>query len=268
MRLFWILLTITLLTCTLPLEQLYAKRFGGGRSFGVQRSISASPMRKVSPMNNIRQQGSRWLAPMVGLIAGGLIGSLLMNHGFGTGILTWLVIGGAILLLYNFIRSRKAMTDSLQYQSSQPGPSPFQDVLSRLDPRVHSSHRTMQDNHFDTDAFLRNAKVIFLRLQAAYDQKDTQDLKLSTVPQVFAEIQVQLQERGDAFNKTEVTSLEAELLEIPETADDRDIRTASVRFSGLIKEDPSEPAVSFSEIWNFQSKPYSSDWLVAGIQQT
>lgn len=268
MRIVLVLLTITLFTFTLPLEQLYAKRFGGGRSFGVQRSIAANPVRKPNPMSTIRQQGNRWLAPMIGLAAGAILGSLLMNHGFGAGLLSWLLIAGGILLFISLLRNRKTMTDSLQYQSSQPNPSPFQHALSRLDPQFQNTDRHPSEADFDDDAFLREAKVIFLRLQAAYDQKDMHDLKQFTAPQVFAEIQMQLQERGEAVNKTEVSSLTAELLEIiTEMEYNQEIRTASVRFSGMVKESPSEPAAAFVEVWHFQSKPNSSDWLVAGIQQ-
>ena len=45
-------------------------------------------------------------------------------------------------------------------------------------------------------------------------------------------------------------------------------RSASVRFTGLIKEDPAGAPESFSELWHLQ-KPIdgSSGWLMAGIQQ-
>ena len=84
----------------------------------------------------------------------------------------------------------------------------------------------------ETD-FLRDAKTKFIRLQAAYDQKNLADIKEFTSPEVLAEIQMQFQERENASNDTEVVSLEAELLDV---SNEGNLLTASVRFSGRIKE--------------------------------
>jgi predicted lipid-binding transport protein (Tim44 family) len=82
---------------------------------------------------------------------------------------------------------------------------------------------------------------------------------------MFAEIRLQIQERGASANHTDVLSLDAELLGIETVADEY---LASVRFSGTIKESDQAPAAPFSEIWNM-SKPVTGNggWLLAGIQQ-
>jgi predicted lipid-binding transport protein (Tim44 family) len=49
---------------------------------------------------------------------------------------------------------------------------------------------------FDTEAFLRHAKASFIRMQAAWDRSDVNDLREFTTPEVFAELQLQIQERG------------------------------------------------------------------------
>ncbi|MDF6548058.1 TIM44-like domain-containing protein, partial [Escherichia coli] len=41
---------------------------------------------------------------------------------------------------------------------------------------------------FDTQAFLRNAKVYFIRLQAAWDAGNLNDIREFTTPEMFAEI--------------------------------------------------------------------------------
>ena len=105
----------------------------------------------------------------------------------------------------------------------------------------------MKCEDFDPETFLREAKVAFIRLQAAYDQKNRQDLSHFTAPEVFAEIEMQLNERGDDVNRTEVINLNAQLLDVAEQADSL---MASVRFTGLMKEN--NDSVTLDEIWHFR----------------
>ncbi|MCK4150768.1 Tim44 domain-containing protein [Ralstonia pseudosolanacearum] len=118
---------------------------------------------------------------------------------------------------------------------------------------------------FDTQAFLRNAKVYFVRLQAAWDAGNLNDIREFTTPEMFAEIKMDLTDRGTVPNKTDVVSVEAELLGI-ETHPAEYL--ASVRFSGMIREETSAPAQPFAEVWNL-TKPTqgSGGWVLAGIQQ-
>jgi predicted lipid-binding transport protein (Tim44 family) len=82
---------------------------------------------------------------------------------------------------------------------------------------------------------------------------------------MFAEIRMDLADRGEARNVTEVVEVEAELLGIEMRERDA---LASVRFHGRIREDEGAPAEAFEEVWNLV-KPLSgrSGWLLAGIQQ-
>jgi hypothetical protein len=80
---------------------------------------------------------------------------------------------------------------------------------------------------FDTEAFLRSAKVYFVRLQAAWDQGNMADIREFTTPEMFAEIKIDLDSRGNEANQTDVVQLDAELVAI----EDRGIeQSASVRF--------------------------------------
>ncbi len=58
---------------------------------------------------------------------------------------------------------------------------------------VPSASRIPAD--FDSAGFERNAKVNFIRLQAAIDAADLNDLREFTTPEMFAELQVELAER-------------------------------------------------------------------------
>jgi predicted lipid-binding transport protein (Tim44 family) len=117
---------------------------------------------------------------------------------------------------------------------------------------------------FDTHTFLREAKSMFIRLQAAWDKGDVQDLREFATPEVFAELKTQILERP-AGDFTDVVSIDAQLLGI-ETSE-RDY-LASVQFNGMIRTAPGAAPEPFAEVWNL-SKPLSGTggWVLAGIQQ-
>ncbi|MGI4848585.1 MAG: Tim44 domain-containing protein [Janthinobacterium lividum] len=118
---------------------------------------------------------------------------------------------------------------------------------------------------FDTNGFLRQSKGYFIRLQAAWDKADINDIREFTTPEMFAEMRMQLQERGAVANHTDVVAIDAELLGIETQGDEY---LASVKFSGQIRETADAAAAPFAEVWNL-SKPVSGagGWTLAGIQQ-
>jgi predicted lipid-binding transport protein (Tim44 family) len=118
---------------------------------------------------------------------------------------------------------------------------------------------------FDAESFLRHAKASFIRMQAAWDRSDLNDLREFTSPEVFAELQLQIQERGGQPDFTEVVSIDAQLLGIETT--ERDYM-ASVQFNGMIRNAPNGQAEPYVEVWNL-AKPLNGNggWVLAGIQQ-
>lgn len=118
---------------------------------------------------------------------------------------------------------------------------------------------------FDVPGFLRNSKAYFIRLQAAWDKADIDDIREFTSSEMFGELRLQIQERGASPNTTDVVTLNAELIGIETTATNY---LASVKFSGMIKESHEAPAAPFNEVWNL-SKPTDGHggWILSGIQQ-
>jgi predicted lipid-binding transport protein (Tim44 family) len=111
---------------------------------------------------------------------------------------------------------------------------------------------------------LRQAKLQFNRLQAAYDAGDRAALADVMTPEMMTEIGRDLEAR-DVHHPTEVVTLDAEVLEV---ATEAGRHWASVRFTGLVREDGAPHPRPLDEIWNL-TKPTdgSSGWLLAGIQQ-
>lgn len=118
---------------------------------------------------------------------------------------------------------------------------------------------------FDQVAFLRHAKGNFIRLQAAWDKNDINDIREFTTPEVFAELRLQIQERGGKEDYTDVVEIEAELLGIENTGTEY---VASVQFSGRTKPAPDALPEPLNEVWNL-IKPVNGNggWLLGGIQQ-
>ncbi len=118
---------------------------------------------------------------------------------------------------------------------------------------------------FDTAGFERVASMIFIRMQAAHDAADLNDLRTFTTPEMFAAVKMDLQDRvSGAAQYTEVEQVNAEVLDV---ATDADRQVVSVRFHGRIREDQ-EAAEAFDEVWHLV-KPIdnSRNWAIAGIQQ-
>jgi predicted lipid-binding transport protein (Tim44 family) len=118
---------------------------------------------------------------------------------------------------------------------------------------------------FDRAAFERLAKMIFIRMQAANDTADLTDLSTFTTPELFASLRLDLQDRADAKQQTDVVKVDAQLIDFAEEAERQIV---SVRFDGLIREVPGTEPAPFSEIWHLVKPANDSrPWAIAGIQQ-
>lgn len=118
---------------------------------------------------------------------------------------------------------------------------------------------------FDSEGFERTAKMIFIRMQAANDTADLDDLRRFTTPELFASLRLDLQERGPAAQSTDVVKVDAKVLDI---ANEADRQIVSVRFQGQIVEEKGSAPSDFHEVWHLV-KPHdgSREWAIAGIEQ-
>jgi len=119
---------------------------------------------------------------------------------------------------------------------------------------------------FDSEGFARTAKMIFIRLQAAHDAGDLDDLRAFTTPEMFAELSMDLKDRPAGHRQqTEVVGIESEVLDV---TDDATRQVVSVRFRGQVREEAGAAPVAVDEVWHL-SKPVdgSRNWAIAGIEQ-
>jgi predicted lipid-binding transport protein (Tim44 family) len=118
---------------------------------------------------------------------------------------------------------------------------------------------------FDLPAFERIAKMIFIRMQAANDAADLDDLRNFTTPEMFAALRLDIQDRGAKEQHTDVERVEASVVDF---AQESGRHIVSVRFQGLIREEQGAPAEAFDEVWHLVKPEGDGSWAIAGIQQS
>jgi predicted lipid-binding transport protein (Tim44 family) len=270
-----------------------AARFGGGRSSGIQRNNvmqrqatppaaapapakQAQPATPATPAPQPASGMSKWLGPLAGLAIGAGLASMFMSGGGMGGIGMMLLLAAGAFFLFRMLRRPVSAPEPMQYAGAAPaGPAP---VTIGAPAQFDAPAATAAGGGgaaapwalrlpagFDAEAFLRQAKLNFIRLQAANDRKDLADIRNFTSPEMFAEISLEAQERGAEPQQVDVTELHAELLDVTEGAEEH---LASVRFHGALRDGPQAAPESFDEVWHL-SKPANgkSGWLIAGIQQ-
>lgn len=305
MRNFLLSVFVALAGFGLAIPEADAKRLGGGGSSGLQRSMPArqapaTPPPKQAPAATPGTPGAApaaagrsWMGPIAGLAAGLGLAALMSHLGLGeemANMLTIVLLAVAAIWLVRFLARRFASSSApaaangapqgLQYaghlngreQPASPPPmstSPAAAAASGAGTGSASLAQTAGiaalPAGFDAAAFERIAKLIFIRMQAANDKADLEDLRQFSTPEMFAVFKLDLQERHSAPQQTDVVQLAAELVDFEQ---DATRQIVSVRFHGLIREERDAAAAPFDEIWHLV-KPLdgSREWAIAGIAQ-
>ena len=281
-----------------------ARRLGGGGFSGMQRSLPArpatpnvAPRPAPAPAATPATPGTAaaaaaaprrsWMGPIAGLAAGLGLAALMSHLGLGAefaNILMILLLGMAAIVAVRFLMRRMNPAPATasaggapfgNAERSERSALPASTAWSRpVDPAPAAATSAAAPlaepvaslpSDFDTAGFERIAKMIFIRLQAANDSGDLNDLRAFTTPEMFASIKLDLQERGGVAQQTDVVRIDAQVLDV---ATETDRQVVSVRFHGLIREDSNGGAAPFDEVWHLV-KPTdgSREWAIAGIAQ-
>jgi predicted lipid-binding transport protein (Tim44 family) len=247
------------------------------------------------------QPRRNWMGPIAGLAAGLGLAALMSHLGMGeafANMIMMALLAVAAVALIAFLMRR--FGKGAQQRGAQPPfayagntPSPAFEPRPEPAPAAHSFRTAAAANagghvpvafdrelqsgaaaagarhlpaDFDQPGFERLAKMIFIRMQAANDAADLNDLRSFTTPELFAAIRLDLQDRGAQRQVTDVVEVNAEVLDL---AEETDRQIVSVRYQGRIRETENGPVEPFDEIWHLV-KPRQGDgpWAIAGIQQT
>jgi predicted lipid-binding transport protein (Tim44 family) len=302
-----------------------ARPLGGKKSIGMKRdsaqqntatppSTPTAPAKAAAPAAVPAAAApaasgmSKWLGPLAGLAAGGLLASLFMGGGFaGLKMFDILLFAGlafGAFMIWRMMAQRKAAANAgavgnaMQYSGNAASGSgsgnttapyvPYSPpataasggvVTPEIGSRIadgNASNATIEaatiapriPADFEVEPFLRQGRIAFTRLQAANDARDLNDIRDFTTPEMYAELAMQIQERGDAPQRTEILTMNANLLEVVTEAD-RKRMIASVRFTGTFRDGKDAPTESLDEVWHVTKDlgDAKSSWLLAGIQQ-
>lgn len=293
MALVMVVMSMGMVATSMDVE---AKRLGGGRPAGMQRQMparqpaatpnQATPNNAAAPAPAAApgaQPGKRsWMGPIAGIAAGLGIAALMSHFGMGEALgnfMTMALVAMVAMFAISWLMRRFSgqrpqmagagapmpgrMEQPIQRQAQAYAP-PEAGVLSPLSPVAQANALAPQvPAGFDAQGFERIAKMIFIRLQAANDESNIEDIRKFTTPELFASLRVDLQERGTAKQQTDVVQLDAALVD---TAQESGQWVASVQFSGLIREEAESGAKPFKELWHLvRPLDESREWAIAGI---
>ena len=233
-----------------------------------------------------------WLGPLAGLAAGVGLAALFSHFGMGAGMgnfLSLLLMAAAAFFVIRFVMSRFAGGGNAQGAGPQlagagaPVPQAWQAPApeattqrAALDAApvaaapagsapagVAAAPSLALPGGIAAEDFTRLAKMVFIRLQAANDAANLDDLRKFTTPELFASLRLDLQERGSAKQTTDVVQIDAQVVDVAQE-NNQDIVT--VRFSGLIREEADAGAQPFNELWHLvRTANVPGDWAIAGI---
>jgi predicted lipid-binding transport protein (Tim44 family) len=270
------------LSLTLSLDASAAKRFGGGKSFGdapshQTRQASPSQPSATTPAQPGRAPGapsgaSRWLGPLAGIAAGGLLASMFMGDGFeGFQFLDFLLLALVGFVIFRLISSRRrkqqpqmAMAGHPAYQrEAEPvatPASPFGGSSgASARPAIHAPA------WFNEQNFLGAAREHFQTLQQHWDANEMDKIAEFVTPQMLQFLRQERAALGDAYQSTYIDNLSVQL----DGLDDRADRTiATLTFTGVSKDSRFNKGEAFSESWNMERQQGENQpWVIAGIRQ-
>ncbi|MGO3741444.1 Tim44 domain-containing protein [Kerstersia sp.] len=237
---------------------------------------------------------SRFLGPIAGIAAGLGLAALLSSMGLSGALLEFLssalligVVVFAIMFIVRRLRgagagagARPAMQGAgaggrgnqqaapMWRESAQPAAAPAAAPVAAAASSVAPAAAAAPVDpswfipaDFDTHAFLQNAKAQFVAIQKLWDSGDVESLREYLTDDLLAELRSQI--TANAGGVTTVVLLNAELLGVEQVSGGH---LASVRFSGMLREEAGAEAFRFEEVWNL-FKSEEGGWMLAGIQQ-
>lgn len=285
-------LSIAMALCiglTMSLDANAAKRFGGGKSSGAAPTHQTSQMAPSSAAGGAAATAgaagaagaatkasgaSRWLGPLAGIAAGGLLASMFMGDGFqGMQIFDILIMAVIAFLVFRFIAARRRK----QQEHMAPAGAPMQrEVFEQKTAAMGSifggsaapaAARPVINAPawFNENNFIEAARNHFQSLQQHWDANEMDKIAEFVTPQLLEFLKRERADLGDGFQSTYIDNLQVQL----DGVDDRADKTiATLTFSGVSKSSRFDQGEVFSESWNME-RPQGENqpWLVAGIRQ-
>jgi len=258
-----------------------AARFGGGKSMGSAPSHQARQTAPSAPAAAPNAAGrpaaaggaSKWLGPLAGIAAGGLLASMFMGGGFqGMQFFDILIMAIIAFVIFRFIAARRRKQ---QQPQMAPAGAPYQrETLEQPQqtnsmfggsPAAAARPVISAPAWFNEERFLEAARTHFQSLQQHWDANEMDKIAEFVTPQMLQFLKKERADLGDGFQSTYIDNLTVQL----DGLDDRADKTiATLTFNGVSKTSRFDQGEVFSESWNMERAPGDNQpWLVAGIRQ-
>ncbi|CAD5107143.1 Tim44 domain-containing protein [Zestomonas carbonaria] len=263
---------------TLSLD-VHAKRLGGGKSFGSAPTHQTRQAQPTTPAAAPTAPGrapaaasgaSKWLGPLAGIAAGGLLAAMFMGDGFeGFQFFDFLILALIAFVIFRFIAARRAAQQ--QGRPAMAG-APFQREMPQQQAPIFGSAAPAAapatlnaPAWFDEQRFLEAGRTHFMALQQHWDAAEMDKIAEFVTPSMLNFLKEERASLGDGFQSTYIDDLQVQLDGIDELADKT---VATLTFNGLAKTSRFDQGEAFSESWRME-RPHGDNqpWLVAGIRQ-
>lgn len=259
----------------------HAKRFGGGKSFGAApnhqtRQVQQQRTDQSAAQQPGRQQAaaggaSRFLGPLAGLAAGGLLAAMFMGGAFeGLQIFDILIFGAIAFLLFRFLRSRRqqqqpAVAGHGAMHREMPAQQPASSIFGGSAAPVAAAPVINAPAWFDERRFVEAAREHFLSLQQHWDGNEMDKVAEFVTPELLQMLKQERAELGEGYQSTYVDNLVVALDGLDDTADKT---IATLTFTGVAKNSRFDEGEPFSESWRMEREQGENQpWLIAGIRQ-
>lgn len=253
-------------------EHAEARRFGYHRTLPHAPSGATASSRQRPGTAGSAMPRRGLMGGLAGLAFGGLIGTLLFGGAFhGINLFDMLVIGSILLLIVSWLRRKAGPMAYAAHHFTGPQMARGYGSTTASPPPAGGDAAPDPDRAW----FLSTAKQIFVRMQAAWDAKDINDIRLFCTPEIAARIEADMTALGEGRALTEVATLQAD---IAEAWRESGYDWAAVHFRAWLHEQGLDASGALSEdvrheigeIWIFRHDPRTDDptWFLAGIQQT
>ena len=244
---------------------------------------------------------NRFLGPLGGLAAGLGLAALFGYLGFGAGMAeflgTMLMIAAAVfavMFLVRMLRGQQAAKPRPAYSAPgaassgsgqnsyrQASTNPINDPVPGMGaPRNDQGFGQFGNASafdapmpaatpvkdlpagFDESNFVNSAKKFFVTMQGVFDKGDVEGLSEYCSDEVVDHLKAEIAARGNAVNRTDVVTLDAQLIGFETDVDEQ---IATVAFTGMLREEQDAAAEEINELW-IMSRPVSGGgWVLSGI---
>lgn len=261
-------------------SQAQAARLGGGRSFGSKPSFNRSapaparqaPQQQAAPGAPGAPARGGFLGGMFGpILAGSMLGALLFGGAFsGLAMIDIVMIGLLVWMLMRLLRGRRAATQQAESRRTLEdyGGRDYSDAWAHLrdaapqNAAPQASAGFTPPPGFEYDKFMEGARLLYTRMQEAWDKRDLADIRNFTTPAMYKLIEEQAKE-DPTPSTTTILTMQAQPHEFKQAGEAEEI---SVYFEVLLREYADRDAETAREIWHFTRKQ-GETWKLDGIQQ-